>query len=65
MPLLNYLFAESDAEGERTAAIYSLIGTAKMHGLNPQAYLAHVLERIADHPRLCSSVDQKNDWRVY
>ena len=46
----NYLFAGSDAGGERAALIYSLIGTAKLNGLDPQAYLATVLERIADHP---------------
>ena len=46
----NYLFAGSDAGGERAAAIYSLIGTAKLNGLDPEAYLRHVLERIADHP---------------
>lgn len=36
--------------GHRAAAIYSLIETAKLHGLDPHAYLRHVLERIADHP---------------
>jgi hypothetical protein len=36
--------------GERAAAIYSLIGTATLNGLNPEAYLDYVLERIADHP---------------
>jgi transposase len=46
----NYLFCGSDAGGERAAAIYSLIGTAKLNGLDPEAYLRHVLERIADHP---------------
>ena len=46
----NWTFAGSDAGGERAAAIYSLIETAKLHGLDPQAYLRHVLERIADHP---------------
>ena len=35
----NYLFAGSDAGGERAAAIYSLIGTAKLNGLDPEAYL--------------------------
>jgi len=46
----NYLFAGSDAGGERAAAIYSLVGTAKLNGLDPESYLRHVLERIADHP---------------
>ena len=46
----NYLFAGSDAGGERAAAIYSLIETAKLNGLDPEAYLRHVLTRIADHP---------------
>ena len=46
----NWTFAGSDAGGHRAAALYSLIETAKLHGLDPQAYLRHVLERIADHP---------------
>lgn len=46
----NYLFAGSDAGGERAAAIYSLVGSAKLNGLDPEAYLRHVLERLADHP---------------
>jgi len=46
----NYLFAGSDAGGERAAAMYSLIETAKLNGLNPEAYLRQVLHAIADHP---------------
>ncbi len=46
----NYLFAGSDSGGERAAAIYSLIGTAKLNGCAPEAYLRNVLTRIADHP---------------
>jgi len=46
----NYLFAGSDAGGRRAAALYSLIETAKLTGLNPQHYLTDVLTRIADHP---------------
>ena len=45
----NYLFAGSDAGGRRAAAMYSLIESAKLSGLNPQHYLADVLARIADH----------------
>jgi len=46
----NYLFAGSHRGGERAAAIYSLIGTAKLNNLDPEAYLRDVLSRIADHP---------------
>jgi transposase len=46
----NYLFAGSDTGGERAAAIYSLIGSAKLNGLDPEAYLREVLSRIADRP---------------
>jgi transposase len=46
----NYLFAGSDRGGERAATFYSLIGTAKLNGLDPEAYLRDLLTRIADHP---------------
>jgi len=46
----NYLFAGSDAGGERAAAVYSLIETAKLNGRDPEAYLRDILGRIADHP---------------
>lgn len=46
----NYLFAGSDLGGERAAAIYSLIRSAKLNGLDPELYLRTVLARIADHP---------------
>jgi len=45
----NYLFAGSDAGGERAAAAYTLIETAKLNGLDPEAYLREVIGRIADH----------------
>ena len=45
-----YLFAGSDADGGRAAAIYSLIGSAKLNGIDPEAYLQFVIGRIADHP---------------
>jgi transposase len=46
----NYLFAGSDAGGVRAATIYSLLGSAKLNQLDPEVYLHHVMERIADHP---------------
>lgn len=45
----NYLFVGSDGGGERAAAMYSLIGTCKLNGINPRAYLEYVLTHIADH----------------
>ena len=46
----NFLFLGSDAGGERAAAIYSLIGSAKLNGLDPEAYLREVLSVIAEYP---------------
>lgn len=46
----NYLFCGSNAGGERAAAIYSLLGSAKLNGLDPELYRHQVLECIADHP---------------
>jgi transposase len=46
----NYLFAGSDSGGIRAAAMYTLIETAKLNGLDPEAYLRDVVARIADHP---------------
>ena len=45
-----WLFAGSDRGGERAAAMYSLIVTAKLNHIDPRAWLADVLARIADHP---------------
>ena len=58
----NYLFCGSDAGGERAAGIYSLIGTAKLNALDPEAYLRYVLERIAEHP--INRIDELLPWRV-
>ena len=58
----NYLFAGSDAGGERAALIYTLIGTARLNGINPQDYLAYVIERIADHP--INRVNELLPWHV-
>jgi len=56
----NYLFCGSDAGGERAAAIYSLVATAKLNGI--EAYLRYVLKRIADHP--INRVDELLSWTV-
>jgi IS66 C-terminal element len=58
----NYLFAGSDAGGERAAAIYSLIGSAKLNGLDPEAYLREVLSRIADHP--ITRIEELLPWNI-
>jgi transposase len=58
----NYLFHGSDAGGERAAAIYSLVGAAKLNGLNPEAYLREVLSRIADHP--INRIEELLPWNL-
>lgn len=52
----------SDAGGEFAAAMYSLIGTANLNGLDPEGYLRTVLEQIADHP--INKVDQLQPWDI-
>ena len=46
----NWTFAGSDAGGHRAAAVYTLVETCKMNDVDPQAWLADVLARIAEHP---------------
>jgi transposase len=56
----NFLFAGADSGGERAAAMYGLIGTAKLNGVDPEAWLRHVLTHIADHP--VNRVDDFLPW---
>jgi hypothetical protein len=46
----NFLFAGADSGGERAAVLYTLLETAKLNDLDPEAYLRFVLERIAEQP---------------
>ena len=56
----SWLFAGSDRGGQRAAVMYALIVTAKMNDVDPQAWLADVLARIADHP--ASKLDELLPW---
>lgn len=58
----NYLFAGSDAGGERAANLYSLIGSAMLNAMDPYLYLRHVLERIAEHP--INRIQELLPWHV-
>ena len=55
-----WLFAGSDRGGQRAAFLYSLIVTAKLNDIDPQAWLADVLARIADHP--ANRIDELLPW---
>ncbi len=55
-----WLFAGSDRGGQRAALLYSLIVTAKLNDVDPQAWLADVLARIADHP--ANRLDELLPW---
>jgi transposase len=57
----NWTFCGSDRGGERAAAIYTLIATAKLNDVDPEAWLADVLRRINDHP--ASRLDELLPWK--
>lgn len=59
----NYLFAGSDTGGDRAAAMYTIVQTAKLIGLNPEAYLCDTIAKIASgHP--ISRIDELMPWQT-
>jgi hypothetical protein len=58
----NWLFAGSDDGGERAAAIYSVLGSALLNGLDVEAYLKLLLERLPDHP--INQIEELLPWNV-
>lgn len=56
----NWLFAGSDAGGERAAMFYTLISTAKLNRCEPEAYLRDALSRIGEHP--INRLDELLPW---
>lgn len=58
----NYLFVGSDKGGESAAALYSLIGTARLNDVEPRVYLREVLSRIASHP--INKIDELLPWNI-
>jgi hypothetical protein len=59
----NFLFVGSDAGGQRAAIIYTIAETAKLNGLDPEAYIATILDRLArGHP--ISRLDELLPWKI-
>ena len=59
----NYLFCGNDESAGRTAVIYSLLGSCKLAGVDPMAWLTDVLKRIQDHSSLRLSELLPNNWK--
>jgi transposase len=59
----NWLFAGSDAGGERAAVFYTLIRSAKLNGIEPENYLREVLIRIGEHP--INAIDALLPWNIF
>ena len=58
----NWLFAGADSGGERAAVMYTIIQTARLNGLDPEAYLRHVIARLDDHA--AKRIDELLPWNV-
>ena len=58
----NWMFAGSDSGGERAATIYTIIETAKINNIDPEAYLRALITRIADHP--AKRINELLPWNV-
>ena len=58
----NWLFAGSDSGGERAALFYTLIRTATLNAVEPEAYLRHVIARIGAHP--VSRLHELLPWNI-
>lgn len=58
----NYLFMGADSGGQRAASLYSLIGSAKLNGLDPAFYLRTVLATIAEHP--INRIEELLPWNI-
>jgi transposase len=58
----NMVFFGSDAGGDRAAGLYAWVETAKLNGLDPQAYLNYIFERIARHPH--DRMEEPLPWHV-
>ena len=61
VPDIRHHDVASDRGGERAAAICTLIETAKLNGIDPQAWLADVLSKLPDHP--AKRIDQLLPWQ--
>jgi transposase len=58
----NWLFAGSDQGGHRAAAMYTILNTAKLNGINPEKYLHYVLARINEHK--INRIEELLPWNV-
>jgi hypothetical protein len=61
----NYLFCGSHEAAQRSSMLYSLMGTCKLHGINPFLYLKDVLTRIAMHPVNKVGELLPNQWKPF